>query len=254
MHIWAASAQSTPPKTSDSSTTFRSLFAGPNACMALAFLVIDCGSSSCRAAVAVRRTTAFRPAVTLSYNPCPSQEASSRQIVPGTLQQHPFSLDDNTEFDAEELMSIVVDVAVRSLKAASQTRPDLAVGLVGVSVFAVTIICLDSDMKPLWKACSYADKRTFTFAESSRSKMRPEQLQELSVPPLAPPTKIHSFAPPDMPPLPVTCSYEATGTPLAYPYASCHIQRLRSSKPPQQWYKRVAAPAFFRVACHAHSA
>jgi hypothetical protein len=152
-------------------------------------------------------------------------------------------------------MSIVVDVAVRSLKAASQTRPDLAVGLVGVSVFAVTIICLDSDMKPLWKACSYADKRTFTFAESARSKMRPEQLQELSVPPHAPPTKIPTFAPPDnMIPLPITCSYEATGTPLAYPYASSHIQRLRSSKSPQQWYKRVTASAFFRVACHAHSA
>ena len=132
-------------------------------------------------------------------------------------------------------MSIVADVAVRCQKAASQTRPDLAVGLVGVSVFAVTILCLDSDMKPLWKACSYADKRTFAFAESTRAKMRPEQLQELSVPPLVPPTKTHTFAPPDTIPLPITRSYEVTGTPLAYPYASSHIQRLRSSKSPQQW-------------------
>ncbi len=137
-------------------------------------------------------------------------------------------------------MSVVVDVAVRSLNAASQTRPDLAVGLVGVSVFAVTIICLDSDMKPLWNACSYADKRTFSFAESARSKMKPEQLQELSAPTITPlpspphPKPIHSLLLIQSPNL-LPCSYEATGTPLAYPYASSHIQRLMSSKSPEQW-------------------
>ena len=107
------------------------------------------------------------------------QEADSRQIVPGTLQQLPFSLNDDTEFDADALIAVVIDAATRSLQAAAQLRPDLEVILVGASVFAVTIMCLDADMKPLWKASSYADKRTFPFAESSRSKMQHEDLQQL---------------------------------------------------------------------------
>ena len=99
--------------------------------------------------------------------------------MPGTLQQLPFSLNDDTEFDADALIAVVIGAATRSLQAAAQLRPDLEVILVGASVFAVTIICLDSDMKPLWKASSYADKRTFPFAESSRSKMRHEDMQQL---------------------------------------------------------------------------
>ena len=110
------------------------------------------------------------------------QEAASRLIVPGTLHQLPFSLNDDTEFDAEALLALVMDAATGSLKAAAQARPDLQVGLVGVSVFAVTVICLDSGMKPLWNACSYADKRTFSFAEAARAKMQPELLQQLSDP------------------------------------------------------------------------
>ena len=99
--------------------------------------------------------------------------------MPGTLKQQPFALDDDTEFDANALMATVIDAAMQSLQAASCVRPDLDVGLVGVSVFAVTIICLDPDMQPLWNACSYADKRTFSFAESARSNMRPDLLQQL---------------------------------------------------------------------------
>ncbi len=66
-----------------------------------------------------------------------------------------------------------------SLQSAAQSRPDLEVNFIGVSVFAVTVICLDAAMKPLWNASSYADKRTFAFAESARADMQPEKLQQL---------------------------------------------------------------------------
>jgi sugar (pentulose or hexulose) kinase len=93
--------------------------------------------------------------------------------------QLPFSLNDDTEFDSEALVALVIEAAIRSVQAATLARPDLEVTLVGVSVFAVTIICLDTDMKPLWNACSYADKRTFEFAETARSQMDAEQLRLL---------------------------------------------------------------------------
>jgi sugar (pentulose or hexulose) kinase len=123
-----------------------------------------------------------RPHVSLPPEPLITlapQEDESRLIVPASLTQRPFSLNDDTEFDAEALMAVVIDVAVQSLQAAAHMRPDLHVGLVGVSVFAVTIICLDSELRPLWNASSYADKRTFSFAESARASMHADQVQQL---------------------------------------------------------------------------
>ena len=101
--------------------------------------------------------------------------------------QLPFSLAADTEFDAAALFATAMDAAVQSLLVAARERPDITVELVGASVFAVTIVCLDSDMKPLWNACSYADKRTFAFAEAQRAQMQPEQLQHLSAPIAFPP-------------------------------------------------------------------
>jgi len=159
--------------------------------------------------------------------------------------QLPFSLAADTEFDAAALFATAMDAAVQSLQVAARERPDITIELVGASVFAVTIVCLDGDMKPLWNACSYADKRTFAFAEAQRAQMQPEQLQQLSAPNAFPPpmplNPAHSrilanalTPPPPHPPSP-SPSYDSTGTPVAFPYAPAHIQRLRASKSPQEW-------------------
>ena len=156
--------------------------------------------------------------------------------------QLPFSLGLDTEFDADSLVHTALGAAARSLQAAARERPDIEVGLVGASVFAVTIVCLDSEMKPLWNACSYADKRTFAFAEAARAQMQQENARQLSAPPppspLPPPPRVptHLISPPlPPPPLHHPPSYDATGTPFAYPYAPPHILRLRSTKTEQQW-------------------